>query len=259
VNLPTSAGRLSGRLIPAVVLALLVPWVAHAQLLTVSAAASLTEAFRGIGSAFEAAVPGTTVRFNFAASGTLLQQIAQGAPVDVYASADQETMNRGAARGLWEPGSRRDFATNQLVLIGPVEGKGLQNLKDLFAPDVRRIAIGKPATVPAGRYTKELLESVELWAGLEGKFVQADSVRQVLDYVSRGEAEAGFVYRTDAALMPDKVRIALTPAVPTAVSYPAAVVADSRQKDLAKRFVDFLSSPQARAILERLGFGSTAP
>jgi molybdate transport system substrate-binding protein len=250
---------ISGLLVSGLLIALTAPSVARAQTLTVSAAASLTEAFRGIGSAFEAAVPGATVRFNFAASGTLLQQIVQGAPVDVYASADQETMNRGATRALWEPGSRRDFATNQLVLIGPIEGKGLQDLKDLAASDVRRIAIGKPATVPAGRYTKELLESVDLWSGLEAKFVQADSVRQVLDYVSRGEAEAGFVYRTDAALMPDKVRIALTPTVTTPVSYPAAVVADSRQKELAKRFVDFLSSPQARAVLERLGFGSTAP
>lgn len=115
--------------------------------------------------------------------------------------------------------------------------------------------MGKTATVPVGRYTRQVLEGAGLWSVLEPKFVQADSVRQVLDYVARGEVEAGFVYRTDAAVMSEKVRVAFAPTTATPVSYPVAVVADSRQKALAGDFVAFLSSDPAREVLARHGFG----
>ncbi|MCJ0764484.1 molybdate ABC transporter substrate-binding protein [Variovorax terrae] len=238
------------------VLALALPWAAMAQQITVSAAASLTDAFKELAPKFEASKPGTTVRFNFAASGVLLQQISQGAPVDVFASADQETMNRGVDQKLIDVETRKDFATNSLVLIEPAkDGPGLKALADLNGPAVRKIAIGKTATVPVGRYTKQVLDSANLWAALEPKFVQADSVRQVLDYVSRGEAEAGFVYRTDAAIMSDKVKVVLAPSGHTPVSYPVAVVNDSRQKALARDFVAFLSTDAAQQVLTRYGFG----
>jgi molybdate transport system substrate-binding protein len=237
--------------------ALLLPLAASAQQITVSAAASLTNAFKEIGPVFEKANPGATVRYNFAASGALLQQISQGAPVDVFASADQATMDRGATQSLFDPASRVDFATNSVVLIEPAQqGPGLKVLADLAKPAVKRIAVGKVASVPAGRYTKEVLDGAGLWASLAPKFVQADSVRQVLDYVGRGEVEAGFVYRTDAAIMPDKVKIVLTATGHTPVSYPVAVVKDSQQKALAGKFVAFLATPPARAILARFGFGA---
>jgi len=237
--------------------AAMLPLAAGAQQLTVSAAASLTDAFKAIAPRFEASQPGVTLRLNFAASGSLLQQIEQGAPVDVFASADQETMQRAEARKLVDPASRRDFATNTVVLIEPAQdGPGLRSLQDLAGPAVRRIAIGKPATVPVGRYTRELLEAAGLWRPLAPKFVQADSVRQVLDYVGRGEAEAGFVYRTDAALADSKVRVVLTATGHTPVRYPVAQVADSRQPALAQRFIRFLDSPEARQILARYGFGA---
>ena len=150
------------------------------------------------------------MRFNFAASGVLLQQIGQGAPVDVFASADQETMNRGAEQKLIDTATRKNFVSNSLVLIEPAkDGVGVKSLQDLTGASVKKIAVGKTATVPVGRYTKQVLDSANLWTVLEPKFVQADSVRQVLDYVSRGEAEAGFVYRTDAAIAGDKVKICL--------------------------------------------------
>ncbi|APW38352.1 molybdate ABC transporter substrate-binding protein [Rhodoferax koreense] len=238
------------------VAAMVLPFAASAEQITVSAAASLTDAFREIAPKFEAARPGHTVRFNFAASGALLQQIQQGAPVDVFASADQETMHRGVDQKLVAAETRRNFATNSVVLIEPAkDGPGLKALQDLAGAGVRRIAIGKTATVPVGRYTKEVLDSARLWAVLEPKFVQADSVRQVLDYVGRGEAEAGFVYRTDAAIMGDKVRVVLTATGHTPVSYPVAVVADSRQKALAQDFIAFLATADAQAILARYGFG----
>ena len=231
------------------------PLAAAAQQLTVSAAASLSDAFKEIGRRFEATKSGVTVRCNFAASGVLIQQIAQGAPVDVFASADQETMNRGVEQKLIEPDTRRDFAANVVVLVAPAQGgPALKTLADLGRPDVKRIAIGKTETVPVGRYTKQLLEAANLWAPLQPKLVQADSVRQVLDYVARGEVEAGFVYRTDAAIMADKVQVALAPGGHTPVTYPVAVVSESRQKALAKEFAEYLRSPAAQEVLARFGF-----
>ncbi len=238
------------------VVALALPLAAAAQQITVSAAASLTDAFKEIGPRFEAARSGATVRFNFAASGVLLQQIGQGAPVDVFASADQDTMNRAVEQKLIDTATRKDFVTNSLVLVEPSQGAvGVKSLQDLTGAGVKKIAVGKVATVPVGRYTKQVLDGANLWTSLEPKFVQADSVRQVLDYVSRGEVEAGFVYRTDAAVAGDKVKIAFTPTGHTPVTYPIAVVADSKQKALAADFVAFLSTPAAQEVLTRYGFG----
>jgi molybdate transport system substrate-binding protein len=237
-------------------LALALPHAVSAQQITVSAAASLTDAFKELGPKFEASKPGATVRFNFAASGVLLQQISQGAPVDVFVSADQETMTRAADQKLIDASTRRDFVSNSLVLIEPAkDGPGLKSLKDLTGAHVRKIAVGKTATVPAGRYTKQVLDAANLWATLESKMVQADSVRQVLDYVGRGEADAGFVYRTDAAAMGDRVRIVLAPGGSAPVSYPLALVADSRQKALARDFAAFLFTDTAQQTLSRYGFG----
>jgi molybdate transport system substrate-binding protein len=238
------------------VVALALPLAASAQQITVSAAASLTDAFKEIGPKFEAAKSGATVRFNFAASGVLLQQISQGAPVDVFASADQETMDRGAGQKLVDTDTRRNFASNSLVLIEPAkDGVGIKSLQDLSGPAVKKIAVGKVATVPVGRYTRQALDAAKLWTPLEPKFVQADSVRQVLDYVGRGEVEAGFVYRTDAAVMADKVRIVLSPEGHTPVSYPVAVVTESKQKAVARDFVNFLSTDAAQQVLAKYGFG----
>jgi molybdate transport system substrate-binding protein len=247
--------RFLSRLLP-LLIALALPLAAAAQQITVSAAASLTDAFKELGPKFEAGKPGATVRFNFAASGVLLQQISQGAPVDVFASADQETMVRAADQKLLDTDTRKNFASNSLVLIEPAkDGVGIKSLQDLSGPAVKKIAVGKVATVPVGRYTKQALDAANLWTTLEPKFVQADSVRQVLDYVGRGEVEAGFVYRTDAAVMADKVRIVLSPEGHTPVSYPVAVVAESKQKAVARDFVTFLSTDAAQQVLAKYGFG----
>lgn len=231
------------------------PFAASAQQLTVSAAASLTEAFKELGPRFEATRPGVQLRFNFAASGVLLQQISQGAPADLFASADPETMDRAVAQKLVDAATRRNFAANTLVLVEPARGgTGIKGLADLSGPKVKKIAIGKLATVPVGRYTRQSLDSANLWTALEPKFVQADNVRQVLDYVARGEVEAGFVYRTDAAVMADKVRIALTAGGHSPVTYPVAVVAHSKQQALARDFVAFLSSDAGQRVLAKYGF-----
>lgn len=249
------AFRISAAL-SALALTLALPLSAGAQELTVSAAASLTNAFTDLGKQFEAATPGAKVRFNFAASGVLLQQMSQGAPADVFASADQPTMDKAVSQKLVDPATRRDFAVNSLVLITPAQGAPeIKTLQDLPGRAVKLVAVGKPATVPVGRYTQDALEAAGVWKGIEAKTVPADSVRQVLDYVARGEVDAGFVYRTDAAVMADKVKVVLTVPVKTPVSYPVAVAADSRDKALAGRFVDYLATPAAREVLSRYGFG----
>ena len=223
--------------------------------LVVSAAASLTNAMREIGPMFEAQNPGTRVVFNFAASDALLAQIARGAPADVFASADQEAMDRAEARKLLAAGSRRNFAANTLVMVVPADSTlGLTGLADLQKAGVTRVAIGNPAGVPAGRYTRGALEAAKLWAAIEPKAIMAQSVRQVLDYVARGEVQAGFVYATDAAIMKDRVKVVMTVATEEPITYPLSAVSGSPNPGSARRFVDFVMSPAAQAVLGRYGF-----
>ncbi|WP_089417447.1 molybdate ABC transporter substrate-binding protein [Vitreoscilla filiformis] len=227
-----------------------------AQTLTVSAAASLTNVLKTLGAQYEARHPGVKLQYNFAASGVLIQQIAQGAPVDVFISADEETMARGIGQKLLDATTRRDIASNQVVLIVPSSGAvPVAGLTGLKVEAVKRIAIGKLATVPVGRYTQQALNAAKLWGALEPKFVYADSVRQVLDYVARGEVEAGFVYATDAAVMADKVKVIQRVDGHDPVRYPAAVTADSKQKAAAVDFLAYLLSAPAQDALSKAGFG----
>lgn len=224
------------------------------QELTVSAAASLTNAFQDIARAFEKAHPGSKLVLNFAASGPLLQQIRQGAPVDVFASADQETMDKAAAAQLLAPG-RVDFAANTLVLVQPAAASANpKSLADLAAPAWRRLATGSPATVPVGRYTLEAVKAAGLEAELQPRWIYGDSVRQVLAYVARGEVDAGFVYRTDALIEKDKVRIAFSVPTRPPVSYPIAPVAASKNLALAQSFIGFVRSAPGQEILAGYGF-----
>ncbi len=230
--------------------------VMGAQELTVSAAASLTNAFPEIGKQFEKEHPGTKVIFNFAASGPLLQQIAQGAPVDVFASADQKTMDQAQEKGLMVPASRKNFVSNTLVLIVPQDSKlALTGPKDLASPTVKKVAVGNPATVPAGRYTEKALTQAKLWETLQPKLILGESVRQVLDYVSRGEVDVGFVYATDAAIAKGKVKIMAEVQGHQPIVYPVAVVAASQKQALGREFLDFLATPEGVAILSKYGFG----
>ena len=252
---------------PVPVIRSVMPWVAAAVLagaaaaaaataLTVSAASSLTTVMRELAPLFEAAHPGTRLRLNFGGSGALLQQIDKGAPVDVFASADVETMNQALAKGLVRVDARQILASNRLVVVVPAGATNVPaNLQALSQPVYRRIAIGLPASVPVGRYTRAALERAGLWATIEPRMVGAHSERQALDYVARGEVDAGFVYATEAALMADKVRVALTVATPMPVVYPVAAVASSPNPEAAQRFIAFLHSAPARALLLRHGFG----
>jgi molybdate transport system substrate-binding protein len=188
-----------------------------------------------------------------------MQQIVKGAPADVFASADQKAMDRAADEKVIVPGTRRDFAANSLVLIVPADSRTAPaSLHDLTAPAVKRVAYGDPASVPVGRYTEGALRTAGVWDAVSAKGVLAANVRQSLDYVARGEVDAGFVFGTDAAIMPGRVKVALTVPTQTAITYPIAVVKDSRHIAQAQSFVDFVTSPQGQAVLATFGFKPAA-
>lgn len=223
--------------------------------ITVAAAASLTNAFTTLQKKFEAQHPDVSVHFSFASSNTLLRQMESGAPVDVFASADQATMNQAEAAKLIMPGTRADFVANGLVLIVPKDAKvrpaTAQALRDAA---VKRIAIGNPDSVPAGRYTRDVLLKAKEWEALSPKYILGQSVRQVLDYVARAEADAGFVYTTDAKIAEDKVSITATMQGHEPILYPIAVLKNSAHPELAKQFVEYVRSPQGQAVLKEYGF-----
>lgn len=226
--------------------------------LTVSAAASLRDAFNEIGELYKSKT-GRGVSFNFGASGALQKQIESGAPVDVFASAGEKQMNEIADKGLIDAATRRDFARNTLVLIVPQDSKlKLNAFADLVKPEVQKIAVGNPKTVPAGQYTEQLFENGNLKNTVQPKLILAEDVRQVLDYVVRGEVDAGVVYMTDARVAGEKVSIAATApeAGHSPILYPIAVIRDSRQKQAAQEFVDFVGGAEGQTILQKYGFAS---
>lgn len=231
------------------------PLAAQAAQLTVSAAASLTGAFTELKSAFEKANPGVTVNTNFAASGNLLRQIEAGAPVDVFASADQATMDRAAEKGVVDTATRTNFVTNAIVLCRPAAQPGVKSLADLTRADVKKIGIGNPDTVPAGNYSRQALQAAGLWDKVQPKLVFGESVKQVADYLARGEVEAGFIFATDAQAAQANVTVVEEVKTTTKVSYPLAIVKATKEKDLAAKFIAFVLGKEGQAVLAKYGFG----
>ena len=228
---------------------------AQAADLTVSAASSLTNAFNEIGKEYTKLNPDIRVLFNFGASGMLVQQLARGAPVDVLATADLESMDRAESQRLIVQSSRANFAANKLVVVTPEDSRlQIDTLGDLTKPDVQRIAIGTPETVPVGRYAKEVLEKAGLWTELSPKFIFTQNVRQSLNYVFRGEVNAGFVYASDVTASPVKVRTALQLATERPILYPVAATKGFGNERRALDFIAFVRSPQGQAILTKYGF-----
>jgi len=225
--------------------------------ITISAAISLKDAFEEIGKTFMEKHPGTKVVFNFAGSGALARQIEAGAPVDVFASAAQKDMNDLDQKDLIIKGTRKDFARNSLVLTIPTKSAiQVTSLNDLRRGEIQKIAIGNPKTVPAGRYAKEVLRHFNLWDVLKDKLIFAENVRQVLDYVARGEVDAGIVYSTDALVRAKEVRIVAEAPEQShqPIIYPIAIVKGSKKESLAKEFIDVVTSREGEKVLERYGF-----
>jgi len=216
----------------------------------------LTNAFSDIGKEFEKANPEDKLLFNFGSSGQLLQQIARGAPVDVFASADQPTMDKAQKQNLIVRETRENFVRNKLVVVVPANSKvELRNLEGLGAADVRRIALANPESVPVGSYSKQALEAAALWDKLKDKYIGTTNVRQSLDYVARGEVDAGFVYLTDALIMPNRVKVAFEVPVSTEIVYPVAATKGNGNENRARKFITYLKSETAQKILQKYGFG----
>jgi molybdate transport system substrate-binding protein len=222
---------------------------------TVSAAISLKNSLDEIAGVYEKAHPGVKISFNYGASGTLQRQIEQGAPVDIFFSAAEKQMDDLQAKGLVDAGTRRNIVRNQLVLIAPVSNTTIHGFQDLSGPDTKVLALGEPATVPAGMYARQTLEHLGLLVAVEKKTVLAKDVRAVLTYVETGNADAGLVYQTDAQAS-SKVRIvAVAPADShDPIVYPATILKAPTNLREAKSFFAFLSGPEAREIYQKDGW-----
>lgn len=233
-----------------------VPVRAAEQPVLVFAAASLTNVLQNIGRDFEAK-RGTKISFSFAASMTLARQIAASSGADIFAAADEESMDYLDARGLIARASRKDLLRNTLVLIAPAGSNLRLTIGERFglarALGGGRLAMANPDAVPAGRYGRAALQALGVWDGVANRLAPAEDVRAALAYVARGEAPLGIVYATDARVE-SKVRVVATfPANShDSIVYPVALTRDA--KPAAARFLEYLSGPEARAMFVRAGF-----
>lgn len=238
-------------------LAIPCPAAAPPRSVVVSAAISLKGALDELGRRFEQRHPGIKITFNYGGSGTLLHQIEQGAPVDIFFSAAEKQMDALESQGLIAAGTRRTVVANELVLIVPAGSSAVRSFQDLARPEVRIIALGEASTVPAGMYARQTLDHLGLAAVTEKKAVYAKDVRQVLTYVETGNADAGIVYQTDARTS-SKVRIVAT--APAAshepILYPAAVVKNAASPAAAREFLEFLAGSDAHAVFAQYGLAA---
>jgi molybdate transport system substrate-binding protein len=230
---------------------------AQAQEVTLSVAISMKDVVEELGRGFMASRPGVTLRYNFGSSGELQKQIEAGAPVDLFISAAQRQMDELEKKGLVAAATRRVFARNVLTVIKPADSKiDISKPADLTDARVTKIVVGNPKTVPAGQYAEESLRALGLWDTLQHKLVFSENVRQALDYVARGEVDAGFVYTTDAVTRGRQVTEAFRAPEDTyrPVLYPVAVVTGSKQAAIAGAFLDLLLSPHGQTALGKFGF-----
>jgi molybdate transport system substrate-binding protein len=223
--------------------------------LTVSAASSLKAAFLELGTMFERE-QGATVTFNFDASGRLEKQIEGGAPVDVFASAAPAQVNTLVAKELVDKSTVASFAGNEIALVVPVDSElAITSFESLAATYVRRVATGDPATSPHGKAALEVLTTLGLLGVVQPKIIHAQNASQTLDYVERGEVDAGLIFANEAQ-GDARVRVVAEsdPSWHSPIDYVIAVVASAKKKMLAQAFVDLVTSPQGQGILAKYGF-----
>jgi molybdate transport system substrate-binding protein len=224
--------------------------------LTISAAASLTESLNEIKTLYAAKASHVTLTFNYGASGTLQQQIEQGAPADLFLSAGKKQMDALVEKQLIDSSSAKNLLLNDLVLVVPVDDSvKVAKIEDLSNADIKKLAVGTPESVPAGSYAKETLTYFKLWDSLQPKIVLTKDVKQVLSYVETGNTEAGFVYKTDA-LTSKKVKIALTadPSSHKAIEYPIGIIKAGKHPEAAKEFYQYLQTKEALDVFVKYGF-----
>jgi len=223
--------------------------------LLISAAASLKEVLVEIQPLYQQSQPNVNINYNFGSSGTLQQQIEQGAPTDIFISAAKKQVDTLEQKGLLVTGSRNIIAKNRLVLIVPKNAVGINSFYSLKDAKVKKIAIGEPRSVPAGQYAQQVLEKLKIWTEVKSKLVFANNVRQVLASVESGNADTGLVYATDAKIS-NRVKVVVTAdeKYHSPIIYPLAVVKRSKNVNAAKEFSQFLSSNQAKAVFKKYGF-----
>lgn len=223
--------------------------------LTISAASSLQDAIQEIGNLYSQQNPNIRLTYNFGSSGSLRHQIEQGAPVDVYISAAEQHMDALENQNFLLDNTRQNLLKNEVVLITAHNNSDLDGFSNLTSKFVNNIAIGAPDSVPAGKYAKEVLDSLKLYQPLESKLVFAKDVRQVLAYVETGNVEAGIVYSTDAQVS-DRVKIVATAPRDShsPIVYPIAIAKDSKHPEAAQDFIQFISSHAAQNVFTEYGF-----
>jgi len=227
---------------------------AQHPVLTLSIAASLQDAIVEIESSYNHEHGTVDFRNNFGSSGTLAGEIEQGAPVDAIISAGPKPIDDLQARGLLKPGTRINLLRNSLVLIAPQDSK-VTGFDDLTSAAVRTVALGDPASVPAGHYGQQTLGSLKLYDKLRAKIVLGKDVRQVLSYVETGNADAGLVYSTDAKISAKVRVVAVAPeSSHDPIVYPLAIVTGTRNEEAARDFAAYLGGAAARAIFLKHGF-----
>ncbi len=226
--------------------------------LFISAASSLSDVLAKLGDEFKSEHPNTTLTLNYGASGKLAQQIQQGAPVDLFLSADQKWMDNLSGQKMILENTRANFTQNKLVLVSANNTNDpIDDLNGLMTSGLDQVAVGNPESVPAGSYAKEVLTASGIWKDIKNKLVYAKDVRQVLTYVESGNTDIGFVYASDlkrSKLVTEVTKIDKSLYGP--IEYPAAVMASSDTKEKAKAFIKFLQSDEAQSILVEYGFGS---
>jgi molybdate transport system substrate-binding protein len=228
---------------------------AYADDILVSAAASLTDVLKEISAAYQAKSK-HTIKFNFGPSSGLARQIDEGAPADIFFSADLPQMDVLDKKERLEPGTRKNLLSNQLVIIVPADSKPIiASPKDLLKADIKRIALAEPSSVPVGVYTSKYLADEGLWDQVKPKVVPVQDVRATLASVESGNVEAGFVYKTDAAVS-KKVKIVFEVPVDKGarITYPVAIVKESKRKEAARDFMNFINSRAAKDAFKKYGF-----
>src|SRR5579859_5294542 len=223
--------------------------------ITVFAAASLTDALREIALEYQKR-SGDHIVFNLAGSSTLARQIEEGAPADLFFSADEAQMNRLQAKGKIVESTRRDRLSNSLVIVVAADhGANVRSPRDLASSQVRRITLGDPKAVPIGVYARNYLENLSLWQAVAPKVVPTENVRGALAAVEQGNADASIVYKTDALV---SKRVAIAYAVPAQegpkIRYPVALVRGAKEPQAALGFLAYLDGESAARIFERRGF-----
>ncbi|WP_310412584.1 molybdate ABC transporter substrate-binding protein [Chamaesiphon sp. OTE_8_metabat_110] len=227
----------------------------------VAAATSLQPALQEITSIYTQTNPDRVVKYNFAASGILAQQIQQGAPVDVFIAAADRQMNALQKQGLLAAGTSKTLLTNQLVLVIPKQSPiSLTNFRQLTNPAVKRIAIGEPRTVPAGQYATEVFKNLDILEQIKSKLVLGNNVKSVLTTVETGDVDAGIVYITDARNSSKVQIVAIAePNLHSPIRYPISILKSSKSLTGSRQFIKFLNSKSAAAIFEKYGFGIAKP